>query len=96
MRSSEALLSQRRLFVQAPPDVRVVARRLRQIDLLCDVTLVFNEDESDADVPIDAAEADEKAAPLLGESVGGRGEGASSLYSVCESLVVERGEQITK
>jgi len=65
MRSSAWLASQRRVFVQGPPDVRVVAQRLRLIDLLCDVTLVFNEDESKADESIDAAKADEKAAPLL-------------------------------
>ena len=60
-----AASSLRHILIQAPPDVRMVARDLRQIDLLCDVTLVFNEDETDAD-EARAADADDKAAPLQG------------------------------
>ena len=57
----------RRLLVESPPDVRLVARRLRQMELLCDVTLVFNEDEVDGTDFGSEEEADKAAAPLQGE-----------------------------
>ena len=56
----------RSFLIESLPDVRLVARRLRQIQLLCDVTLVFNEDEVEGGNYEDEDDAEEKAAPLHG------------------------------
>ena len=56
----------RSFLIESPPDVRLMARRLRDIQLLCDVTLLFNEDEVEGGNYEDEDDAEEKAAPLHG------------------------------